>query len=304
MFNPIELILVGGIFLSVACCCWLLLMRITPDKWQQRVDSVRGIKRADATTPFEQFKKLAQRVGAFSDETNDSALRRSLVHAGYRDPSAPAIYAGARVLLLGFFLVAAWLIVPSKDAASLRLLYVVVAGAAGFYIPKIILTRKIEARQLKLATTLPAALDLMTIAVDAGLGLDVAMMRTTQRIGVESEALRWEFEATWMEIQAGIPRAQALINLADRTGVEDIRLLVTLLNSAEQLGVAVGTTLRNFSATLRLKRQQRAEELAAKVPLKLLFPLVFLMFPVLIVELAGPAGIQISRAFASMQGAL
>ncbi|KVN98546.1 hypothetical protein WJ69_34405 [Burkholderia ubonensis] len=301
MFNPVSLILLGGVFVSVAFCCWLALSRLVPDNRQRRLDAIRGIESLKSD-PLAEVKKLAQALGKFSGEEGDAGLRRDLMRAGYRDSSAVGLYGGARVFVLCAFLLVTWLCVPSTWQSSIRILSIVVAATAGFYLPKAVLSSKIRERQESLARGLPDALDLMTIAVDAGLGLDVAMMRATQRIGMQSDALRRELDATWMEIQAGVPRAVALRNLAERTGVEDISLLVTLLNSAEQLGVAVGITLRNFSATLRLKRHQRAEERAAKIPLKLLFPLVFLILPVLLMVLVGPAGLQVTRAMSSLNG--
>jgi tight adherence protein C len=141
----------------------------------------------------------------------------------------------------------------------------------------------------------------MTIAVDAGLGLDAAMLRATQKMSLQSEGLQREWEAAWMEMQAGVPRATALRNLADRCGLEDLQLLVTLLNSAEQMGVPIAGALRNFAATLRLKRHQRAEECAAQMPTKLLFPLVVFILPVMLMVVGGPAAIQILRTLASLQ---
>lgn len=302
MFNTVQIIVVGGIFLFVACGSLLIFMRLTPDEWQRRVDAIRGRSSTASTEDvLSKVKRFVQALGKWSGDDHDIGLRQQLSQAGYREPSAVAIYGGTRILLGIGLLLAAWFFAPSGWAPSVRNLVIVSAATVGFYLPRFVLSSKVRERRQALACGLPNALDMMTIALDAGLGLDAAMMRATRRIGVQSDALRWELEATWMEIQAGVPRATALSNLAVRTGVEDINLLVTLLNSAEQLGVAVGGTLRNFSATLRLKRQQRAEEQAAKVPVKLLFPLIFLIFPVLMVVLAGPAGFQIARVMTSQE---
>jgi tight adherence protein C len=302
MFNHFELVLGGCVFLAVAFTCWLVLARLVPERSQHRIDAIRGIKRSPMREPIADVKKLTQALGKWSGDANDTGLRLQLVQAGYREPSAVALYGGARVLLLCIFPLVVWLCTP--DAFRLRLQVAIVAAILGFFLPKVALSRKIRERQTSLTTGLPDALDLMTIAVDAGLGLDAAMMRATKRIGIQSDALRGELEATWMEIQAGVPRPNALRNLANRTGVEEVSLLVTLLISAEQLGVSVGTTLRNFSGTLRLKRHQRAEELAAKIPLKLLFPLAAFILPVLLMVLLGPAAIQVTRALSTMAGGL
>lgn len=303
MFSTAEIAVIGGIFLFVACGSLLIFKWLTPDDWQRRVDVIRGCSSAKSTEDARsKVKRFVQVLGKWSGDDRDSGLPQQLAQAGYREPSAVAIFGGTRILLSIGLLLAAWYLAPSGWKTPVRNFVIVTAAAVGFYSPRVVLFRKVQARKHDLACGLPNALDMITIAVDAGLGLDAAIMRATQRIGLQSDALRWELEVTWMEVHAGVPRAAALRNLAVRTGVEDINLLVTLLNSADQLGVAVGETLRNFSATLRLKRQQRAEEVAAKVPIKLIFPLALFILPVLMILLLGPAAIQIMRTLTSIHG--
>jgi tight adherence protein C len=168
-------------------------------------------------------------------------------------------------------------------------------SAVGFYLPNLVLTRMIDRRQRALFEELPDALDLMTVCVEAGLGLDAAMLRVTAELGVTSRALKEEFELVLLELRAGSGREKALRNLALRTGVEDIDTLTGMLIQADRFGTSVGDSLRVFTDNLRTKRRLRAEEKAAKIALKLLFPLMFFIFPTLIVVLVGPAAIQIVR---------
>lgn len=293
-----QMLLYGAVFACVVCVSWLALTHVTPDQWQQRIRMIRGGYAAN-TDGLARLKALALAVGRLSGEADDGALQRKLVQAGFRSPSALAGLLGMRVLLGVAAMLLTWLLLP---ALGHRALCVLLATAAAFYLPNVVLARRVERRQREIAQGLPEALDLMTIAVDAGLGLDAAVMRVTNKIGMQAPALRTELELTWMEINAGVARPAALLNLAKRTGVEDINLLVALLNSAEQLGVPVSGALHNFSASLRLKRQQRAEEQAGKMPVKLLFPLVFLVLPVLVIVLIGPSVMQIGRALVSLSG--
>jgi tight adherence protein C len=153
----------------------------------------------------------------------------------------------------------------------------------------------IESRQRVLFEALPDALDLMAVCIEAGLGLDAAMLRVNAELGVRSHALKEEFELLLLELRAGSGRDKALKNLALRTGVEDIDTLVAMLIQADRFGTSIGDSLRVFIDNLRTKRRLRAEEKAAKIALKLLFPLIFCIFPTLIAVLLGPAIIQVMR---------
>jgi tight adherence protein C len=135
----------------------------------------------------------------------------------------------------------------------------------------------------------------MTVCVEAGLGLDAAMLRVTEEIGAKSPILKTELELLLLELRAGAGREKALRNLAARTGVEDIDTLTTMLIQADRFGTSIGDSLRVYTDSLRTKRRMKAEEQAAKIALKLLFPLIFFIFPTLIVVLVGPAAIQIYR---------
>ena len=142
----------------------------------------------------------------------------------------------------------------------------------------------------------PDALDLLTICVEAGLGLDAALSRVADEIHIKSAMLAQELQLVLMELRAGFTKERALRNLALRCGVEDIDLLVAMLIQSDRFGTSMGDSLRIHAENLRTKRQQRAEEAAAKISLKLLFPLILMIFPTLMLILVGPAALQIYRA--------
>ena len=150
-------------------------------------------------------------------------------------------------------------------------------------------------RQREIFETFPDALDLMTVCVESGLGLDAALAKVTEEMRLKSIPLAEELHLVNLELRAGSTREKALRNLALRTGVDEVNTFVTMLVQADRFGTSIGDSLRVFSDELRTKRRLRAEEMAAKIPLKLLFPLVFCIFPSLMLVLLGPAFIQVYR---------
>jgi tight adherence protein C len=170
-----------------------------------------------------------------------------------------------------------------------------VAAAIGYYLPNIVLRRMIFVRQREIFETFPDALDLMTVCVESGLGIDAALSRVTDEMRHRSEVLSDELHLVTLELRAGGSKEKALRNLAMRTGVEDVDTLVAMLIQAERFGTSIADSLRVHADTLRTKRRFRAEEAAAKIALKLLFPLIFCIFPAMLLVLLGPAFIQIYR---------
>ncbi len=232
------------------------------------------------------------------DDWDRSALRRRFMYTGFRGAAAPAYYFAAKTGLALALPAASLIIAAPRFSAghTLDALFVLLAAAAiGFYAPNVVLSRLTYYRQRAIIEALPDAVDLMTVCVEAGLGLDAAMLRVTEEIGSKSPALKSEFELVLLELRAGAGREKALRNLGARTGVEDVDALTTMLIQADRFGTSIGDSLRVYTDSLRAKRRMKAEELAAKIALKLLFPLVFFIFPTLIVVLVGPAVIQIYR---------
>ena len=183
----------------------------------------------------------------------------------------------------------------AKFSANLLLFWLLCAAAFGYYLPNMVLKNIIMRRQRELFESFPDALDLMTVCVEAGLAMDAALARVAREIGLKSRVLSDELSLVTLELRAGSSKEKALRGLAMRTGVEDVDALVAMLIQAERFGTSIAASLRIQSDQLRTKRRQRAEETAAKIALKLLFPLIFFIFPSLLVVLMGPAFIQIYR---------
>lgn len=226
---------------------------------------------------------------------------KRLIQAGYWSPEAPRIFFGARVALTAGLVFAGLGVGVFFDARLLgTLLMGLWLGALGWILPSWYVLRRCGMRRRQVKGALADALDLLVACVEAGMGLNQALIRVAEEIRNVSEALSEELTMVNLEIRAGTPRPQALRNLADRTGIEDVEALVSTLIQTERFGTSVGRALRVQASTLRQKRRQRAEEAAAKTTIKLVFPLVLFVFPALFVVILGPAVIQVVQALAQM----
>lgn len=177
-----------------------------------------------------------------------------------------------------------------------RILYILLGAAAvGYYLPNLILRLKIAERQRELFESFPDALDLLIICIEAGLGLDQAIARVAAEIDIKSKVLAQELQLVLMELRSGYSKETALRHMALRVGIEEVDLLVAMMVQADRFGTSMGDSLRVHADNLRTKRRQRAEEAAAKIAVKLLMPLIFMIFPTLMLVLVGPAMIQIYR---------
>jgi tight adherence protein C len=215
-----------------------------------------------------------------------SRTRAWLIQAGYRDPRHLTLYVGSRVLMA--LLGAAVVLAINPDF----LLLVSVTGL-GFFLPRFVLKRMIRDRKRRITLALPDALDLTVICVEAGLALDQAMMRVGADLHHAHPDLSDEFHLVNLEMRAGKPRAEALRNLSERTGVDDVRALVATLVQTDRFGTSVAQALRVHSDSLRTERRQRAEEQAAKTTIKMVVPLVLFVLPSIIFVTLGPAMIQL-----------
>jgi tight adherence protein C len=253
----------------------------------------------------EQLQELLERVGSqLSGKGSDQEATRSLlVHAGYRHPNSVAIYAGVRVMLGGLLAGLAAITVPVLGGnAVVMVLAAIYMAALGYILPLLLVRSKARRRQKEITLTLPDALDLLVVCVEAGLGLNQAFVRVADEIHPLSETTAGEFHLMNLEIRAGTPRDEALRNLFERTGVDDVRSLTMMMIQADRFGTSIANALRIHAETLRDKRRQRAEEAAAKTTIKMIFPLVLCIFPAMFVVLIGPGLIQIIEAFSSMGG--
>lgn len=242
---------------------------------------------------------LGEKVQPLS--TDWSPLRARLIHAGYRDPLALPVYLGIRITAaVGLFV----LVSGFLTAADWRGGAVVFGGlwgaAVGWVVPSFFLSIRISRRQRAIQKALPDALDLLVICVEAGLGLNQALIRVAAEMRHVSPLITEEIAQANLEMRAGTPRERALATMAERTGVPDMRSLVTMLIQTERFGTSVARSLRVHSESLRTKRKQRAEEAAAKTTIKLVFPLALCIFPALFVVILGPALIDIFRTLGGL----
>ena len=232
------------------------------------------------------FKKIGEKMPRSPKELG--TLRLRLVQAGYRRDEALTIFFGIRVL----FAVALFLLFSSSLLARPNTLMALGGLALGYLLPGMALARLAKRRAHRIRLSLADALDLLVVSVEAGLGLDQALTRVGTELAFAYPELADELKLINLELRAGKPRAEALRNLADRTGVDDLSSLVTMLIQTDKFGTSVAQSLRVYSETLRTKRRQRAEEAAAKTGVKMVFPLVLCIFPSIWVVTIGPAAIK------------
>jgi tight adherence protein C len=249
----------------------------------------------------EKVAKVAQpftRLSLPDEGWEKSALRTLFMNAGWRTPAAPTLYfASKTVLALGIpATVALGLALSEQHVGGQRFMLLLFACAAlGYYLPNLVLVRIARRRQREIFETIPDALDLLTVCVEAGLSLERALIKVAGEIHIKSVVLAQELQLVLMEMRAGFTKEKALRNFALRTGVEDVDTLVAMLIQSERFGTSMGASLRVHSDNLRTKRRMMAEECAAKIALKLMFPLIFCIFPTVLMVLIGPAAIQIMR---------
>jgi tight adherence protein C len=243
-------------------------------------------------------KPLAEKVPV--SPRNVRRLRRRLMRAGFYGENAVLVYQAIRLAsviglpVLVFLLMTVVLRRP-VDMTTMGL--TVVAVGYGAFMPIFMLSRMITKRQHRIRKALPDALDLMVVCVEAGLGLNAALNRVGQEMDLVEPALAEELTITNREIRAGRAREEALRNLGERTGVEDIKSLVAMLVQTDRFGTSIAESLRVFADSMRIKRRQRAEEMVAKAAVKLIFPLLLFIFPALLIVLMGPALIKMYELF-------
>lgn len=217
-------------------------------------------------------------------------LQKKLLQAGYRSPEAATAFRAIQVTLLVAIpsLIITLCFLLNRTATDTAL-FGMVGAAVGFYLPRYVLRKKISARQQRITWGLADAMDLLVVAVEAGLGLNAALNRVAEELRTLHPDMHSEIELVNLEIRVGRSREEALRNLAERTGVEDIRSFVALLIQADRYGSSIAKAVRIFADSLRTKRRQRAEQVSQKAALKLLIPLTLFLFPVILMVVLGPA---------------
>ena len=288
IFLPILAFVFGTALVGGAA---LLLMPRRQALIDRRLEEL--IARPDGEEPkprFQSLVKVFKRVGEKAPKSAGELgqLRLRLVQAGYRRNEALTIFFGIRV----FFALGLFGLFSSSVLMRPNTMVALGGLALGYILPGMVLARLAKRRAHRIRLSLADMLDLLVVSVEAGLGLDQAMTRVGQELAFAYPELADELRLINLELRAGKARSEALRNLADRTGVEDLSSLVTMLIQTDKFGTSVAQSLRVYSETLRTKRRQRAEEAAAKTGVKMVFPLVFCIFPAIWVVTIGPAAIR------------
>ena len=283
--------------------------------WRRRADGASATLESEAAPAGMVDQLMAQlrallewfaRMNQPSNVEEVDATRRQLINAGYRSAKAPVFFVGAK-LLLAILMACLMAIIPAKllgfPSVSKLTFYYVLLAACGYYAPVLWLRRAIAARKDALQRAIPDALDLMVVCVEAGLGLDQAIGRVGEEVKRTHPELSDELNILALELRTGSSRQEALRNLAHRTDLEEVRNLVALLVQTDRFGTSIGQALRVHADSMRTTRRLKAEELAAKLPVKLLLPLVFFIFPNIFIIAIGPACIKMVRVlFPAMAG--
>ncbi|WP_090873320.1 type II secretion system F family protein [Paraburkholderia diazotrophica] len=303
-----QLILLAAVFAIVALASFGLMALLMPNSIHRRLSKLtideQSLPQVADGEEAQWVKKIAEaskpiaKLSIPKEGWEHSALRTKFMHAGWRSASAPGVFFAAKTaLVIALPLVCLAVAGPylSNQKNHLLLLLLLVLASLGYYLPNITLSRRVRQRQQTIFEDFPDALDLLTVCVEAGLGLDAALMKVADEMHVKSRTLSDELQLLLLELRAGMSKETALKNLARRTGVEEIDVLVAMLIQAERFGTSMGDSLRVHSDNLRLKRRLKAEEAAGKIAVKLLFPLIFCIFPTLMLVLLGPAFIQVLR---------
>jgi len=301
-----PLLIVLMIVASVALIAYALMPRKSEDQQAilRRMSGRRSTdetnllrkqaKESVATKMVQKMAPLATRPVMPKNAEEMSRLNVKLANAGLRQANAATLFLASKTIFAVLFAVVALVYTWGKGDELQKIMgYTVFAAAAGFMAPNLWLSQAVEKRRDKVRKGLPDSLDLLVISVEAGLALDAAIQRVGDEMKNVHPVLSEEFQIASLESQMGIPRAEALNNMAGRTGVPEMRSLVSIVNQAERFGTSIAHALRNQADALRVKRKQEAEERAQKTTVKLMAPLILFIFPAIFVVLAGPAALRL-----------
>jgi tight adherence protein C len=249
------------------------------------------------------WRDLVKKLGTLvpSAPKDSTVMLRRLMRAGFRGPNALKMLYGSKVILAVALPAVALMVTAKSDAEpSKKILFVVASFAVGFFGPNEYVRHRSRKRQKRILRGLPNALDLMVVCVESGLGLDQAVIQVAKELQSAYPEISEEFSLMNLEMKAGKRRADALRNLADRTGVEEVKKLVAVLVQADRFGTSVAQSLRGHSEFMRVQTRQQAEEKAAKLGVKLVFPIFFCILPSLFVVTVGPVIVRIVRELIPM----
>ena len=305
----IALLIFAALIFLILAMYLHMMKRLQKKAFMTKVEKYATVESAvkEETGPTSQaqekfFTRFAGKLAPLSKPKSEEELgyrRRKLSMAGYRRQGHLIIFYGAKVILavlLPACLVMGQIIFNLFESQTVLGVMTILCAVAGFYLPDLLIQYAIKRRQEKIRLGFPDALDLMVVCVEAGMGLDQTIKRIADEMKLSHSAISDEFGLMNLEMRAGRSRQDAMHNLAERTGIEEVRSLVTLLIQTEKFGTSIAQALRVHSDSMRTKRRQKAEEMAIKLPVKMLFPLILFIFPALFVVIVGPAAIRIYRA--------
>jgi tight adherence protein C len=299
----------GGTFIAIVLMTYGLVMaygsrrllrkRMEEPKARRPQATVSVLRQEEAANPLLRrlfnWLTLSGQWG-LRDQQEVSRVRELLIHGGFRNPKAPAILHGLKVtmgLLLPVPFVL-YLIMHEKVNSTTLMVAFLLAGL-GYFLPQIVLGHLVKGRQEKINRALPDVLDLFIICMEAGLALQATIKRVADEIRPVCPEFYKELQITGGEMRTGISRDLALKNLGQRTGVQSVQSLVTLMIQSERLGTSIAQSLRTHADFVRVQRTLRAEERAAKLPVKILFPMMFFIFPAMFIVIIGPGIIKIAK---------
>jgi tight adherence protein C len=306
-----DLILFGSLACAVGsgffAFYWLWARPVNPVEERLREINPGVVEDASSqpgsTLFVERVAKRLDQLTPTPSPRNVRRLRRRLIQAGYFDENAVTVYRVIRLVAallfpFGTFFFMTFVLGRPVDTTTIGL--TLLSIIYGLFLPSFFLSRMISNRKARITRALPDALDLMVVCVEAGLGLNAALQRVGREMELVEPDLSQELAITNREIRAGRPRDEALRNLGDRTGVDDLKSLVAMLVQTDRFGTSIADSLRVFADSMRTKRRQRAEEMVAKAAIKLIFPLLLFIFPALLIVLMGPALIKIWDMFGAI----
>ena len=287
MFLPLLAFVFGSIVVGVVALRFLPSQAMAIDR---RLAELTATENEQEKPKFQAFVGVVKRLGEKAPRSMNemSSLRQRLVQAGYRRDEALTVFFGIRVM----FALALFVLFSTSIVVKANLMLALGGLGLGYILPGMVLARLAKRRAHRIRLSLADALDLLVVSVEAGLGLDQALQRVGAELSSAYPDLSDELRLVNLELRAGKARAEALRNLGQRSGVDDLNSLVTMLIQTDKFGTSVAQSLRVYSETLRTKRRQRAEEAAAKTGVKMVFPLVFCIFPAIWVVTIGPAAIK------------
>ena len=292
----------GSVLAVVVGLLWFALHHLAPQRRRLRELTGQPAQTPAAAAPLTEMPHpLFARIAAMMPRSpmRTGQVRERLVAAGYRTANAPSIFTAAQILLPA----AAIVVVLAAGGLAASGIACLVA-AVGYPLPDVVLRHLMRRRRAVIADALPDLLDLLVLCLESGCSLDQAILKTSEELGLTSQPLADELTLVSNEIRAGKPRAEAFRHFADRTGVEEVRSLVSLLVQTDRYGTSVAHALQINAELLRTQRRQDAEERAARASVKLVFPLVFLLFPAFYIVALGPAMLQFVRVFVEVVSAV